>query len=61
MVKKIVLQIDKDSNQVIAEYESTNAAARALGKKKGSHISEVCNGKLKQAYGFLWKYKEQEF
>jgi len=57
-VKKKVLQIDVQTNQVVAEYESANAAARAFGKKKGNHISEVCNGKLKQAYGFLWKYKE---
>ena len=56
--KKAVLQISLTSNEIIAEYESANAAARALGKNKGNHISEVCNGKLKQAYGFLWKYKE---
>ena len=56
--KKRVLQIDLKTKEIIAEYESANSAARALGKTKGNHISEVCNGKLAQAYGFLWKYKD---
>jgi group I intron endonuclease len=56
--KRRVVQIDSKTNQILGEYESANSAARALGKEKGNHISEVCNGKLKQAYGFLWKYKE---
>ncbi|HEX8610136.1 MAG TPA: NUMOD4 domain-containing protein [Telluria sp.] len=39
------------------EYESTAAAALALGNKnKGGNISSAANGKLKQAYGFLWSY-----
>ena len=45
------------ANNYICEYESAAAAARALGKKgHGGHISEVCNGKRKTAYGFIWKY-----
>lgn len=41
----------------ICEYESAAAAAKALDKKgNGSHISEVCNGKRKSSYGYLWKY-----
>lgn len=52
-----VLQINPDSNEIINEYPSPTAAARALGHNKGSHISEVCNGKLSQCYGFKWKYK----
>lgn len=54
--KKRVNQIDINTNSIIATFESSMDAARALGKKKGSHINEVCNGKLKQAYGFLWEY-----
>lgn len=52
-----VLQINPDSNEVINEYPSPTTAARALGHNKGSHISEVCNGKLQQCYGFKWRYK----
>lgn len=54
--RKQVKQIDIKTNEIIAIYESTNAAARALGKKKGTHICEVCNGKLDNAYGYKWEY-----
>lgn len=36
-------------------YISANEAARQLGFSQ-SNISRCCNGKLKQAYGFHWKY-----
>ena len=54
--RKKVAQIDLVTNEIIATHESTNAAARSLGKKKGTHITEVCQGKLKQIYGYGWKY-----
>lgn len=54
--KKMVQQINKDTGEVIAIYESTREAARALGKSSCSHITEVCNEKLKTAYGYKWKY-----
>lgn len=54
--RKMVKQIDIKTGETIAIYESTNAAARALNKKKGTHISEVCNGKLNVAYGYKWEY-----
>lgn len=51
-----VLQYDLDNN-LINVYDSAKQAAEALGKKgKGSHISEVCNGIRKTAYGFRWTY-----
>lgn len=37
------------------EYESLTAAGKAL-KINISHISDVCNGKLKQTKGFVFKY-----
>lgn len=37
-------------------YSSLLEAARALGKKSGSHIGEACCGKRKTAYGFHWKF-----
>lgn len=43
----------------IREYSSMNEAARDLGVDAG-HISDVCNGKRKWAYGFFWRYKNDE-
>ena len=39
-------------------YESTGAAARALGIKNASHIGECCRGKIKTYKGFIWRYSE---
>lgn len=45
------------ADNFICEYCSAADAARVLGKSgHGSHISEVCNGKRKTAYGYKWKY-----
>ena len=52
---KSVLQIDKTTNEVIAEFPSINEVQRQLGI---SHISECCLGKRNTAGGFKWKYKE---
>lgn len=52
-----VLQIDVESGEILNEFPSPTMAARSLGHNKGNHISEVCNGKLPQCYGFKWKYK----
>ena len=53
---KPVLQIDKETNEVIAEYPSAREAARKLNIDQGS-ISACCRGKQKTAYGFKWQYK----
>lgn len=57
--KKKVAQIDLTIDKIIAVFDSINDAARSLGKKKGSHITEVCQGKGKTAYGYKWKYLEE--
>lgn len=54
--EKQVIQIDKNTKEVICIYKSIADAARAVGASKGSHITEVCQGKLKSAYGFYWQY-----
>lgn len=54
---KPVLQIDKNTNEVIAEFPSTAEAGRKLGFAN-SHISACCRGRLKTHKGFKWKYKE---
>lgn len=53
---KPVKQINPYTSEVLAIFESTNAAARRLGKKKGSHISEACRGVHDIVYGFKWEY-----
>ena len=53
---KPVLQIDKYTNEIIAEFPSASEVQRQFGFLQ-SQISLCCNGKNKQAYGFKWKYK----
>lgn len=60
---KIINQYDLNDNY-IQTFPSAKAAATALGKitptSKGasSHITNVCKGKRKTAYGYKWKFKE---
>lgn len=53
---KMVQMIDIKSNQVIKIFSSATEAGRSLGKQNGSHISDVCKGKRKTAYGYKWEY-----
>lgn len=45
-----------------AEYSCPSEAALAIGKtsRSGGHITEVCQGKRKTAYGFHWEYINKE-
>ena len=52
---KVVLQFTLE-DILIKEYPSTKQAERETGFDQGS-IVKCCNGKLKTAYGFKWKYK----
>lgn len=54
---KTVLQIDNNTNKVIAEFHSIIEIKRQLGYSKGN-ICQCCNGKRKTAYGYIWRYKE---
>lgn len=51
---KPVLQIDKYTNEIIAEFPSVAEAERQLGNCY--HISACCNGKYKTCGGFKWRY-----
>jgi hypothetical protein len=51
-----VLQLDKATNKIIAEYPSLREASNKTGIAS-STICNVCNGKGKTAGGFKWKYK----
>ena len=53
------------TNEFIQSFPSVMAAAKSLGKitstSKGasSHISDVCRGKRKTAYGYIWKFSNE--
>ena len=57
---KKVLQIDKNTNEIISEFQSIMEVQRQL-EISISHISEWCNNKPHHntAYGYKWKYKEE--
>lgn len=52
----IVLQLDKATEEIIAEYPSLAIASKETGVAS-STICRVCNEKGKTAGGFKWKYK----
>ena len=54
--RKTVLQYDKKEN-FIKEWSSAYEAALSLNKKTGAAITEVCNGKRKSIFGYIWEYK----
>ncbi|WMU08192.1 putative intron-associated endonuclease 1 [Clostridium phage vB_CtyS-FA70] len=54
---KPVLQLDKETGEVIAEFAGIKEAERVTGIHN-SHISRVCRGKRKSAGGYYWQYKE---
>lgn len=54
---KKVYQYDLNG-KFINSYVSASEAARSLGVKSHSHISECCRGKIKTYKGFIWRYSE---
>ena len=55
LTSKNVAMIDKATNEIIKVFNGTHEAGRYL-EKSHQHIQEVCQGKRKSAYGYLWKY-----
>ena len=55
-LSKPILQYTK-SGVFVREWKSTYDVERNLGYFHNS-ISYCCNGKLKSAYGYVWKYKD---
>lgn len=51
-----VLQINKETNEIIAEFSSLAEASKFTGIAS-STICNVCKGKGKTAGGFKWQYK----
>lgn len=55
--KKITLQIDQNTNEIIKEWSSIKEAEKELGLP-GGHISMCCNGKRKICGGYKWAFKK---
>nr|DAS84790.1 MAG TPA: homing endonuclease [Crassvirales sp.] len=53
---KQVLQLSLGGEE-IKRWESTMEVERTLGYKN-TNIGACCNGKMKRAYGFIWRYIE---
>lgn len=56
-ISKPVLQLDKEKDAIISEYQSAKEAERKLNIDH-SNITRCCNGKQKTYKGFKWKFKE---
>jgi group I intron endonuclease len=54
----VILQLDKQTGEVINEYFSQGEASRQTGIQQ-SNINKVCKGQASTAGGFGWKYKEE--
>ena len=54
-IKKPVAQFDMNGS-LMNVFESTSEAHRYLRKRQTSHISNVCNGRRKSAFGYVWKW-----
>lgn len=53
---KQVAMIDINNGAILNTFDSINDAGRYIGgEEKSKHISEVCNGKRKTAYGYRWE------
>lgn len=50
-----VQQVNKETGEVVAEFQSANEAKKQTGI---SHISSCANGSRKSAGGYLWRYIE---
>ena len=57
-IRKTIIQLDKDTEEVLQIFSSLKEAYESLGKQSSGHIAAVCKGKRKTAYGFKWKYGE---
>ena len=60
----LIKQIDKNNEELIQIFSSAKDAARSVCPNTSSiggvtgHITDVCKGKRKTAYGYKWQYVE---
>lgn len=59
--KKSVVQLDKESGKEIKIFPSISEAKKAMGATgHDNRITEVCEGKREEVYGFKWKFQKEE-
>lgn len=58
-ISKKILQYDLEG-KLVNEFDSILDVYVYLNKNKNSMITDCCKGRYKQAYGYVWKYKEAE-
>lgn len=57
---KAILMLDKTTEEVLNTFNSIQQAANYINKPAGtSHISDVAKGRRKTAYGYKWRYVEE--
>lgn len=56
--RKKVVQIDKNTLETIAIYDSETEAGKAIGHGY-THIAQVCRGERKTAYGYIWRFADE--
>lgn len=56
---KRVVQLDLETEEIIAIHDSIGSASRFVGAKYSSGISRCCNNhkRYKSAYGYKWKFQ----
>lgn len=58
-IKRPILQFNKDTGELVREYETIKEAALALGNiNKMPNIIRACQGKQQTSYGYRWEYKD---
>jgi len=55
--QKPVEQLDLQTGQIMASFESISHATRSIPNGNASRITAVCTGRYKSANGFFWRYK----
>lgn len=56
---KKVYQLDKNTKQILNEFNSVAEAGRFINVSDSTHIAAVCRGTRKSAYGYCWCYKDK--
>lgn len=51
-----IAMLDKQTEEILQIFSSLGEAVSFLGVAGKSHISDVCKGKRKTAYGYKWKF-----
>lgn len=57
--RRKIAQIDIQTGEIIHIWNNAKEAATSLNKQKGNHITEVCNGNAKSAYGYRWQFIDE--